>query len=326
MKHLNNLIRSMGTLVVACGLAAGAAAQANEYPNRPIKLLVPYAPGSTTTNLAQMLSEKLGAALGGAMYVENKPGAGGNVGMQYIAQSKPDGYSLLMAPIGVSINPTLYSNLQFDPLKDLMPVGLYAGVPNLLVVNPEVPVKNIEEFIAYAKKNPGKLNYASSGAGSSSHLASEMLKNAAGIDMTHIPYKGGAAAMTDLIGGNVQVLFDQTPGVLPFIQGQRVRVLAVSSAKASSVLPEVPPLATVVPGFDMTVWFGIMAPAGTPKPIVDRLNTEMVKILKDPAYLQALTAMGVEAMPSSPEKFGSFLESEVKRWAEVIKEANVKLD
>jgi tripartite-type tricarboxylate transporter receptor subunit TctC len=330
VKHLPNSCRRLVFVVIACCVfiigTSGAIAQTGNYPDKPIKLLVPYAPGSTTTNLARLLAEKLGQALGGSMYVENKPGAGGNLGMQYIAQSKPDGYSLLMAPIGVSINPVLYKDLPFNPIRDLVPIGLYASVPNLLVINPEVPATNLEEFLDYAKKNPGKLNYASSGSGSSSHLASEMLKAAAHIDMTHVPYKGGGAAMTDLIGGRVQVLFDQTPGVLPFLRDQRVRVIAVSSAKPSSATPEIPPLATAVPGFDMTVWFGIMAPAGTPKPIVDRINAEMVKILQDPSFKLTLTHMGVDAMPSTPAQFGSFLQIEMDRWAKVIKDADIKVD
>ncbi|WP_326542636.1 Bug family tripartite tricarboxylate transporter substrate binding protein [Pseudorhodoferax sp.] len=304
--------------------AAGAAAQ--DYPNRPVRLLVPYAAGSTTTNLAQMLAEKLGPAIGGSVYVENKPGAGGNVGMQFIAKSTPDGYSLLMAPIGIAINPSLYNNLGYDALTDLVPVGLYAAVPNLLVVNADVPARSLEEFIAYARRNPGKLNYASSGAGSSSHLASEMLKSFGALDIVHVPYKGGGPAMTDVLGGRIQMLFDQTPGVLPQLASGRIRVLGVSTAAPSAAVPGVPPVASVVPGFDMSVWFGIMAPAGTSPEIVRKLNAAMVQVVQEPAFRNALKTMGVDPFTSSPEEFGVYLRKEKDKWAKVVREARITLD
>lgn len=316
---------ALATATLLAGHASGQG-PARDYPNRPVRLLVPYAAGSTTTNLAQMLAEKLGPAIGGAVYVENKPGAGGNVGMQFIAKSAPDGYSLLMAPIGIAINPSLYSNLGYDVMTDLAPIGLYAAVPNLLVVNSEVPVTTLEEFIAYARKNPGKLNYASSGAGSSSHLASEMLKSYGKLDIVHVPYKGGGPAMTDVLGGRIQMLFDQTPGVLPHIPGGRIRVLGVSTAAPSAAVPGVPPVASVMPGFDMSVWFGIMAPAGTSPEIIRKLNAAMVSVVQTPAFRAALKSMGVDALTSSPDEFGFFLRKEKDKWAKVVRDASITLE
>jgi tripartite-type tricarboxylate transporter receptor subunit TctC len=298
----------------------------SSYPSKPIKLIVPFAPGGTTTILARLMADRMGQALGQPMVVESKPGAGANVGMEYVAKSDPDGYTLLMGPIGIAINPSLYPRMGFDPQKDLAPIGLYAGVPNLLVVHPSIPAQNLKEFVTYAKANPGKLNYASNGTGTSSHLAAEMLKSAAGLEITHVPYKGGAPAMQDLIGGQVSMLFDQMPAVLPQVQAGRVRALGVSSSKRSNAAPDVPSMSEVLPGFDMTVWFGFLAPRATPPEIIARLNAEMLRVLKDGGFQTQLNGMGVTAMPSSPDEFAQFIRAETLRWTQVVKASGARVD
>jgi tripartite-type tricarboxylate transporter receptor subunit TctC len=317
------------SLAVVAGVAlvvAGGAAQAQAYPTKSIKLIVPFATGGTTSILARLLGEKMGAILGQPVVVENRGGAGGNIGMDAVAKSDPDGYTILMGPIGLAINPALYKTMPFDPLKDLAPIGLYAGVPNLLVVHPSVPANTLAEFITYVKANPGKLNYASNGNGTSSHLAAEMLKSAAGLQINHVPYKGGGPAMQDLLGGHVTMLFDQVPAVLPQVKGGKVKALGVSSAKRSSAAPEIPAVAETVPGFDMTVWFGLLAPKGTSPEIVAKLNAVMVQVLNDAAFRGQLTTMSVEAMPGTPDDFARFLRSETTRWAKIVQEAGAKLD
>jgi len=328
MKPIQSFLRRWLCLIALPVVLHGfAVAQAQpSYPQKPIKLIVPFAPGGTTTILARIMAERMGQALGQPMLVESKPGAGANVGMEYVAKSEPDGYTLLMGPIGLAINPALYPRMAFDPLKDLAPIGLYAGVPNLLVVHPSTPAQNLKEFIAYAKANPGKLNYASNGNGTSSHLAAEMLKSAAGLEITHVPYKGGAPAMQDLIGGQVNMLFDQMPAVLPQVQAGRVRPLGVSSLKRSTAAPEIPSMSEVLPGFDMTVWFGFLAPKGTRADIIASLNAEMVKVLKDPGFQAQLIGMGVSAMPSTPDEFAQFMRSETLRWAQVVKASGARID
>ncbi|MDW5444263.1 tripartite tricarboxylate transporter substrate binding protein [Polaromonas sp. SM01] len=317
---------ALGLCCASLALASGLAGAQSSYPNKPVKLVVPFAAGGTTSILARMLAERMGQQMGQPVIVDNRPGAGGNVGMDMVAKAEPDGYTILMGPIGLAINPALYAKMPFDPIKDLAPIGLYAGVPNLLVVHPAVPANNVKELVAYAKAHPGKLNYASNGNGTSSHLAAEMLKSAAGVDIVHVPYKGGGPAMQDLIGGQVSMLFDQMPAVLPQVQGGRVRALGVSSLKRSAAAQDIPAVSESVPGFDMTVWFGFLAPKGTPSDIVARLNSEMNRALKDPAFQAQLAGMGVTPMPSSSAEFGTFIRREMSHWAKVVKDSGAKLD
>jgi len=317
----------LGTVAVVSSMLMGSTVLAQPaYPTKPIRLIVPFAAGGTTSILARLLADRMSQSIGQPIVVDNRPGAGGNVGMDLVAKAEPDGYTILMGPIGLAINPALYSKMPFDPLKDLAPIGLYGGVPNLLVVNPSVPATNLAEFIAYAKSNPGKLNYASNGNGTSSHLAAEMLKSAAGLNIVHVPYKGGAPAMQDLIGGQVTMLFDQMPAVLPQVKSGRVRVLGVSSIKHSAAAPDIPPIADTLPGFDMLVWFGLLAPQGTLSAIIGKLNGEMVKALNEPAFQAQLVGMGVTPMPGSPETFSRYLQSETTRWAKVVKDAGARID
>ena len=320
-------VAMLGTVAVVSSMLMGSTVLAQPaYPTKPIRLIVPFAAGGTTSILARLLADRMSQSIGQPIVVDNRPGAGGNVGMDLVAKAEPDGYTILMGPIGLAINPALYSKMPFDPLKDLAPIGLYGGVPNLLVVNPSVPATNLAEFIAYAKSNPGKLNYASNGNGTSSHLAAEMLKSAAGLNIVHVPYKGGAPAMQDLIGGQVTMLFDQMPAVLPQVKSGRVRVLGVSSIKHSAAAPDIPPIADTLPGFDMLVWFGLLAPQGTLSAIIGKLNGEMVKALNEPAFQAQLVGMGVTPMPGSPETFSRYLQSETTRWAKVVKDAGARID
>lgn len=327
LKTLSPRRRAMLTAISA-GLLLGAAGPAAHaaYPDKPIRLVVPFATGGTTTILARMMAERIGSDLGETVVVDNRPGAGGNIGMDHVAKSAPDGYTILMGPIGLAINPALYSNMPFNPLTDLAPIGLYGGVPNLLVVNPSVPAKSVSELIAHAKANPGKLVYASNGNGTSSHLAAEMLKSVAGVDIRHVPYKGGGPAMQDLLGGHVHMLFDQMPAVLPQVQANKVRALGVSSLKRSDTAPDIPAISETLPGFDMVVWFGLLAPKGTPDDVIQKLNASMNKVLADPAYRERLASMGVTPMPSTPAEFSSFMKNETERWGEVVKKSGAAIN
>ena len=317
----------MHKLLALLLLTLAGLSHAQTWPTRPIRLVVPFAAGGTTSILGRAMADKLAPLLGQPVVVDNRPGAGGNVGMDAVAKSEPDGYTLLMGPIGLAINPALYSKMSFDPLRDLAPIGLYAGVPNLLVVHPSVPAQSLKELIALFKANPGKYNYASNGNGTSSHLAAEMLKSSAGVDIVHIPYKGGAPAMADLLAGQVTMLFDQMPAVLPQVKGGKVRALGVSSAQRSAAAPEVPSLAEAgLPGFDMTVWFGLLAPARTPPAVLQRVNAEMGKVLQDPEFRTFLAGLGVSPLGGSPEAFASFMQAETQRWAQVVKASGARID
>ncbi len=306
-------------------LITGVQAQ-SAYPSKPIRLVVPFSAGGSTTLLARMLAERLGQNLGQPIIIDNRAGAGGNVGMEHVARSEPDGYTLLMGPVGLAINPSLYPKMSFDPQKDFAPIGLYTGVPNLLVVHPSVPARNITELIAHARANPGKLTYASSGVGTSSHLAAELLKATSGAFILHIPYRGGAPAMQDLMGGQVHMLFEQVPTVLPEVLGNRVRAIGVTSAKRLPNAPDIPAIGESLKGFEMNVWFGILAPKGTPPQIVTRLNSEMLKVLAEPSFQAQLARVGATPMGSSPAEFSRFLASETTRWGQVVKTSGARLD
>ncbi|HRO60367.1 MAG TPA: tripartite tricarboxylate transporter substrate binding protein [Burkholderiaceae bacterium] len=325
---IRTIKRGVATLAAASLLsAAGAALAENSYPSKPIQFVVPFAPGGTTSILARALADRLGPVLGQSVVVMNRPGAGGNIGAEIVARAEPDGYTMLMGPIGLAINPALYPKLSYDPLKDLAPVTLYGGVPNLLVVHPDVPAKSVVELIEHARANPGKLSFASNGNGTSSHLAAEMLKSAAKLDIVHVPYKGGAPAMQDLIAGQVSMLFDQMPAVMPQVTSNRVRALGVSSAKRSGAAPSIPTLAeSGVPDFDMTVWFGLLVPAGTPPEIVDRLNRSVRQVLDDEGFHAWLSERGVDTMHGSPEAFGEFLRSETERWGRIVRESGARIE
>jgi tripartite-type tricarboxylate transporter receptor subunit TctC len=303
-------------------------ASAQGYPNRTIRLVVPFPAGGTTDILAREAAQKLTEVLGQAVVVDNRPGAAGNIGSDLVAKSAPDGYTLLMGTVGThAINPSLYSKMPYDHVKDFAPVVLVAGVPNVLVVNPALPVKSVSDLIKLAKDKPGQINFASSGSGTSIHLSGELFKTMAGVDMTHVPYKGSSPALTDLIGGQVQIMFDNLPSALPQIKAGRLRAIAVTSLKRASVLPDIPTInESGLPGFEASSWFGVLAPAGTPAPIVLRINAEVNQWLQSAVAREKLLSQGAEAAGGSPEQFANHIRAETEKWAKVVKASGAKVD
>ena len=306
---------------------AHAQTSAQTYPGRPVRMIVPYPPGGPTDVLARIVAVKLSEALGQAFSIDNKAGASGMIGSAEVAKAAPDGYTLLgNASIHV-INPSLYPKAAFDAIHDFTPVSQLAGVPLILVVNHDLPVKNVRELIAYAKANPGKLNFASSGNAAAPHLAGESFKIAAGVQMQHVPYKGSAPALTDLIGGQVQLMFDSMPSALPHIKVGKLRALAVTTARRSAAVPDLPTVAEAgVPGYDISTWYGLWAPKGTPRDIVERLAGETAKILKQPDVRERYAALGAEPVGSTPDEFAAYCRSELTKWAEIVKESGAKAD
>jgi tripartite-type tricarboxylate transporter receptor subunit TctC len=311
-------------LTLALSLVAFAA-QAQGYPDRPVKLIVPFAAGGSSDTVARIIAQKLTASMGQTFVVENKPGAGGNIGGDLVAKSPPDGYALLFAAGSTAINVSLYSKMPFDPQKDLDPVIHVCNVTGILVAHPTVPAKTVQELIQLAKDKPGTINYASAGAGTVIHLAGELFKLKTGVQMTHVPYKGSGPAMMDLIGGQVQVMFANMPGTLQHVKADRLRVLGVTTAKRSPLLPDVPTIAeSGVEGYAAQTWFGVFAPAGTPKDIVAKLNAEINKALRAPELMEHLRLEGADAIGGTPEEFRAFVRGEIERWAPVVKAAGVK--
>ena len=308
--------------------AAHLPAFAQDAPVRPMRIVVPFAPGGGADLLARLLAQRMYEFHGVAAAVDNRPGAGGNIGVELTAKSPPDGYTLVMGHIGtMAVNPTLYKRLPYDPVRDFAPVALVALVPNLLAIHPALPVKTPKELIALARANPGRLNYGSSGAGGTPYLACEYLKLAAKLDITHVPYKGAAPMAADLAAGQVELTITGIPSLLPFVRANRVRVLAVTSAQRLAFMPEVPTLAeTVLPGFEAISWYGVLAPAATPKDIVARLNSEIVKAAANPDTAERLSAEGANPSAGTPEQFGAFIKSEIARWGKVIKATGSYID
>jgi tripartite-type tricarboxylate transporter receptor subunit TctC len=318
MKSGFSLIKVLATAIPL--LFAAAQAQA-AWPERPITLVVPYTPGGVTDALARVVAAALSERLKEPVVVDNRAGGGANIGAALVARANPDGYTLLMGSAAThAINVSLYKKLSYDPIKDFAPISLVAEVPNVLVVNPSVPVHNVKELIAYAKANPGRLNFGSSGAGGTIHLSGELFKSMAGVQMTHVPYKGSAPAVNDLLGGQTQVMFDSS--VVPYVKAGKLRALAVTSAKRSSALPDVPTIAEAgLPGYEATAWFGILAPAGTPEPVIAKLNTEISAVLRDPAVTRWMVGQGFEAAGGTPADFATHIRKETAKWARVVKES-----
>ena len=304
------------------------AAWGQAWPSKPIRIIVPFAPGGPADLLPRLIGPKLTEAWGQPVVVENKPGAGGNIGMDALAKAAPDGYTLVIGPNGnLVVNPHLDPNLPYDVFRDFTPVTLLASFSNVLVVNPEVPAKTVPELIALAKAKPGALSYGSPGTGSQAHLGGEFLKLMAGIDIIHVPYNGTAPAMRDLLGGQISFMFAQTSSALPQVQSGKLRALGVASARRSAQLPDVPTIAeSGLPGFEAVSWYALLAPAGTPKEIVTRLQAEIARILQLPDIREKLALQGGEPVGNTPEQLSSMLKSESSRYADIVKRANIKAE
>ncbi len=316
-----------GGLLALAGACWGIAPAQAQYPNKPVRLVLPFPPGGGTDTLGRVVGAKLSETLGQQVVIENRPGAGANIGAEVVAKSPPDGYTLLMGNIAHAINVTLYSKLGYDLLKDLAPVSLLASTPNIVVVHPSVPAKSVKELIAVARARPGNLDFASSGSGSSAHLAGELFSNMAGIKMTHVPYKGGGPAVIALLGGQVSVGFATTPSVISHVKTGKLRGLAVTGAQRSASAPELPTVSeSGLPGFEVVGWYGLLAPSGTSREIIARLHSESVKLLKLPDVKERLAATGFEPIGTTPEQFGTYIRSEVEKWAKVVKAAGIRAD
>ncbi len=317
-------------VALSVGLCLGNASlvHAQDYPSKPVRFVVPFAPGGTTDVLARLVGEKLSASLGQQFVVDNKPGAGGNVGTAQVAKAEPDGYTLLMGTVGThAINASIYPSLPYDPVQDFAPVTLVATVPNVLVVNPEVPANSVAELIALAKEKPGELNFASSGNGSSIHLSGELFKAMTGVDIVHVPYKGSGPAVVDLLGGQVQMMFDNLPSSAPQIKAGKLRPLGVTSKERSPTLPDVPTIAEAgVPGYEALSWFGVLVPAGTRDAIVAKLQNEIAKALADPTMRERFAELGAVPVGGTSAEFADLITAETAKWAKVVQDAGIKLE
>jgi tripartite-type tricarboxylate transporter receptor subunit TctC len=322
-------VSQVALAVVAASTAATVSAQSNApgYPNKPIHIIVTFTSGGAPDILGRLIGERLSTAWGQPVVVENKPGAGGNIGADYVAKAAPDGYNIVVGTVGThSINGALYSKMPYDMVKDFAPVTLLASTPNMLVVNNSVPAKTLGEFIALGKKE-GKMMFASSGSGTSIHVSGELFKTMTGIDMTHVPYKGRATALPDLLGGRVTMMFDNMPSSLPMVREGKLRALGVTSLKRSAAAPDIPTIAeSGLPGFEAVSWFALFAPAGTPKPIVDKLQAEVSRIIKSPDISKRLNDIGLEPIGSTAEDLAAYQRSEIVKWAKVVRESGAKAD
>lgn len=319
--------------LAAISFVAFPAAAQSAWPNKPVRIVVPFAPGGTTDILARAVAPELAKAFGQPFVVDNRAGAGGNVGADLVAKSPADGYTILMGTVGThGINKSIYAKMPFDPQKDFAPITLVAGVPNVMVMNTEkaarLGINNVADFVKYAKANPGKFSMASSGNGTSIHLAGELFKSQNGIFMTHIPYRGSGPALLDLIGGNVDVMFDNLPSAMPQIKGGKLKAFAVTSAERSGAMPELPTVeeAGKLKGFEASSWFGLLAPAGTPPEIVSRIQQEVAKALATPAIKEKMLAQGAIPSGNTPQQFAQLIDSEITKWAQVVKVSGAKVD
>lgn len=316
--------RLVTTLFIAF---ATTAACAESYPTKPIRLVVPFPPGGTTDNLGRLLATRLSETLGQQVIVDNRGGAGGNIGADIVAKSMADGYTLLFGGMSMSINASLYKSLPFDPKTAFTPIAPFATVPNILVVNPRVPVKSVKELIGYTKSHPNTLNMGSAGSGTTNHLSGELFKSMTGASFAHVPYKGSGPAMTDLLGNQIQLMFDNLPGSLPQIKTGKLRPLAVTSATRSPVLPNVPTVAEAgVPGYAVDVWFGVLGPKDLPKEILTKLSNEISRIARDKATIEKLTLQGATPLASTPEEFTKRIQSDAEKWAKLVRSSGATVD
>jgi len=297
------------------------------WPSRPIRFILPFPPGGGTDILGRLIAERLSASLGQPVVTENRGGAGGNVGAEAAARSAPDGYTIVLVAPSLAISPTLYSKINYDPVKDFAPVSLVATVPNVMITQASLPVQSLQEFIAFAKAKPGALNFGSGGAGTSNHLAGELFNIVTGAKLVHIPYKGVNLAMQDVLAGNVHLVFIGIPAAAPHIKAGKLRALALVAPQRSSALPDVPTVAEAgLRDFEVTTWYGVLAPAGTPRSVISRLNAELVKIMHSPDLKEKLAATGTDPLTSTPEEFAAYIQREIAKWGEVVRKAGVKAD
>jgi tripartite-type tricarboxylate transporter receptor subunit TctC len=314
-------------VALACLGAAGPALAQDDYPNRPVRIVVPFSPGGAADIMSRVLAEKLGARLGQPVIVENKPGGGTMIASDYVARAAPDGYTLLMAASSLGIAPSIYAKVNYDPIKDFTPVTQVASVVHVLEVHPSVPAKNVGELIAYLKANPGKVSYGSVGTGSSTHLEAELFNSMAGVQMTHIPYKGSSPALNDLVAGRLQVMFDAWASSGPFVKDGKLRALAVTTTKPSASVPDLPTVAASgLPGYSAMPWLGLVAPAGTPQPVVDKLYQNLAQILQQPEVKTQFVGLGLDIIGSDPKTFAAFIRQDVTTWAKVARDSNIRLE
>jgi tripartite-type tricarboxylate transporter receptor subunit TctC len=324
---VRRLLAACAVLVTAV-LAFAFPAQADTFPSRTVKLVVPFPPGGPLDATGRAIAQKLTEAWGQSVIVENKPGAGGNIGADYVAKSAPDGYTVVMGALSThAVNPSLYPKMPFDAQRDFAPITLVAITPNVLVVNPSLPVHSVKELIAYAKANPGKLSFGSGSIGSAGHLAGELFKVDAGVDMVHVPYKGAAPAMQGLLAGDTQLMFDNLASAMSQVKAGKLRALAVTTAERSKLVSDLPTMAEAgVPGFDISTWYGLLAPAGTPPDVIAKWNADVTKILSAPEMRERLATQGAEAAPDSPADFAKFIASELVKYAKIVKASGAKVD
>ena len=320
-------ILTLAVSAVAGAIAFGPAVAHAQYPGKPVRLIVPFPPGGGTDTLARIYGQKLAEVFAQQVVIDNRPGAGTNIGAEIAARAAPDGYTLLMGNIAHAINVTLYSKLSYDLVKDFVPITLLASTPNILVVHPSIPVRSVKELVALARARPAQLDYASSGGGSSSHLAAELFSTMTGVRMTHVPYKGGGPAVIALVGGQVSIGFATTPSVVTHIRAGKMRGLAVTTAERSRLTPELPTISEAgVPGYEAGTWYGLLAPTGTAREIVVRLHAESVRLLALPDVRERLDATGFETIGNTPDQFAAYIRSEIDKWAKVVKASGARAD
>ena len=318
------LLRWMTAIV---SVTSACVAHAQNYPARPVRLVIPFGTGGSADISGRVVAQKLSETLGQPFVVDNRSGAGGIIGTETVAKASPDGYTLLLGSFGThTANPSLYKKLPYDAIRDFAAISLIATVPNVLVEHPSVPAKTVAELIALAKTKPGGLNYASSGSGTGTHLAAELFKSMAGVDIVHVPYKSAGTAISDLIGGQVQLMFSTLPSVIPHVKAGKLRALGISTAKRSEAAPDIPPIGESVKGYDVGTWFGVLAPAATPRPIVSMLGREIARITRMPDVRERLLGLGAEPIGNTPEQFAQYIRAELPKWAKVIRSAGISPD
>ena len=322
---MRRILLALASFALVQFTSTEAAAQA--YPSKPVRLVVPWAPGGTTDILGRILAQKMSEKWGQPVIVENRGGAAGNIGTEAVVRASADGYTILLGTMSThAMNQFLYSSMSFDPVKDLAPVSLVANVATVLVVHPSLPVANVSELVALAKSRPGQLNFASGGVASFNQLCAELLKMMAKVDIVHVPYKGGGPAVADLVGGKVDMLFTGAPVTMPHIKSGRLKLLAVTDTRRSAALPDTPTIGETLPGFEFNNWYGLMATAGTPRSVIDFLNAEVLRILSLPEVRDRFSGLGAEPLPSAPEKFAAVMAADAEKWGRVIKQVGVRAD